>query len=304
MSEIDPKGGRPSRDSKRRNLGRGLNALLGGEGEGESHGDQREGPARSVPVEAIEPSRVQPRRIFNKEDLDALTQSIREKGVLQPILVRPRGDEEGKYELVAGERRWLAAQAARLHEVPVIIRELDDANALEIAIIENIQRADLTPMEEAEGYKRLMDEFNHTQDVLAKAVGKSRSHVANMLRLLTLPRPVKEMIDRGELTAGHARTLVNAKDPEALARDIVAKGLTVRDAERASGGKSGKSKGKSGAKVEEKTSDTITLENELTRLLGLGVAINSKGESGAMVIQYKTLEQLDDLIQRLSRGSL
>jgi len=304
MDEIEQKGGRTAREGKRRNLGRGLNALLGGEGEAQGGTGDPARPTRTVPVEAIEPSRVQPRRIFDKEELDALTRSIREKGVLMPILVRPREGEEGKYELVAGERRWLAAQAARLHEVPVIIRELDDANSLEIAIIENIQRSDLTPMEEAEGYRRLMDEFKHTQDALSKVVGKSRSHVANMLRLLSLPRAVKDMIDRGELTAGHARTLVNAKDPEALARDIVSKGLTVRDAERATVGKSGKG-GKGGTKKDiGKSADTITLENELSRLLGLGVAINTKGEAGNMVIAYKTLEQLDDLIQRLSRGSL
>ena len=298
MSETDDKSRTAAREGKRRNLGRGLNALLGGDADGDIE-DRGRGP-RTVPVESIEPSRVQPRRIFDKADLDSLTQSIREKGILQPILVRPMVGEGAKYELVAGERRWLAAQAARLHEVPIIVRELDDASALEIAIIENIQRSDLTPLEEAEGYRRLMDEFKHTQDALSKVVGKSRSHVANTLRLLSLPASVKEMIDKREITAGHARALVNAKDPEALARDIVSKGLTVRDAERVTKsdkkGKAKKSKGKS--------ADALALENDLSSLLGLGVSINTKGQTGSMVIHFKSLEQLDDLIQRLSRGSL
>jgi ParB family transcriptional regulator, chromosome partitioning protein len=295
MSETDDRS-RPA--ARRRNLGRGLNALLGGDADSDIE-DRGRGP-RLVPVESIEPSRVQPRRIFDKADLESLTQSVREKGILQPILVRPIQGDGTKYELVAGERRWLAAQAARLHEVPIIVRELDDASALEIAIIENVQRADLTPLEEAEGYRRLMDEFKHTQDALSKVVGKSRSHIANTLRLLSLPPAVKAMIDKREITAGHARALVNAKDPEALARDIVAKGLTVRDAERVT--KSGKkSKGKKGR---GKSADALALENDLSSLLGLSVAINTKGESGSMVIHFKTLEQLDDLIQRLSRGSL
>jgi ParB family transcriptional regulator, chromosome partitioning protein len=295
MSETDDRS-RPA--ARRRNLGRGLNALLGGDADSDIE-DRGRGP-RLVPVESIEPSRVQPRRIFDKADLESLTQSVREKGILQPILVRPIQGDGTKYELVAGERRWLAAQAARLHEVPIIVRELDDASALEIAIIENVQRADLTPLEEAEGYRRLMDEFKHTQDALSKVVGKSRSHIANTLRLLSLPPAVKAMIDKREITAGHARALVNAKDPEALARDIVAKGLTVRDAERVT--KSGKkSKGKKGR---GKSADALALESDLSSLLGLSVAINTKGESGSMVIHFKTLEQLDDLIQRLSRGSL
>jgi ParB family chromosome partitioning protein len=303
MSETDEKTGSAAREGKRRNLGRGLNALLGSDADADAEPRSR-GPRR-VPVEAIEPSRVQPRRIFDKADLDSLTKSIREKGILQPILVRPLEGQEGKYELVAGERRWLAAQAARLHEVPVVVRELDDANALEIAIIENIQRADLTPLEEAEGYQRLMDEFKHTQDALSKVVGKSRSHVANTLRLLSLPAPIKEMIDNREITAGHARTLVNAKDPEALARDIVAKGLTVRDAERATkSGKPAKGKSGGGGGGGGKSADALALENDLTSLLGLSVSINTKGETGSMVINFKSLEQLDDLIQRLSRGSL
>ncbi|HUT50811.1 MAG TPA: ParB/RepB/Spo0J family partition protein [Alphaproteobacteria bacterium] len=298
MSDTDDKSRPAAREGKRRNLGRGLNALLGGDADSDIE-DRGRGP-RMAPVESIEPSRVQPRRIFDKADLDSLTQSIREKGILQPILVRPMEGGSAKYELVAGERRWLAAQAARLHEVPIIVRELDDASALEIAIIENIQRSDLTPLEEAEGYRRLMDEFKHTQDALSKVVGKSRSHVANTLRLMSLPPAVKEMIDKREITAGHARTLVNAKDPEALARDIVSKGLTVRDAERMTkGDKKTKSK-----KDRGKSADALALESDLSSLLGLGVAINTKGESGSMVIHFKSLEQLDDLIQRLSRGSL
>jgi ParB family chromosome partitioning protein len=294
-------------ESKRRsNLGRGLNALLGDDNDEYTTLDRVRG-TRTVPVQQIEPSRVQPRRRFDKDELESLTQSIREKGVIQPLLVRRHPDDPSRYELVAGERRWLAAQAAQLHEVPVVVRELDNGDALEIALIENLQRQDLTPLEEAEGYKRLMDEFSHTQDALAQVIGKSRSHVANMLRLLTLPQSVKELVDEGQLSAGHARALINVPGAEELAKHIVSKGLNVRETERLvqSGKKPSAPRSHAGAPAETKSADTLALEKELSNLLGLRVEISAKGtEGGALIIRYKTLEQLDDVLQRLSRGSI
>ncbi len=284
---------------KRRSLGRGLDALLG---ENSAPPDSSRSQ-RTLPVDQIQPSRVQPRRIFRKEDLESLTQSVRDKGILQPILVRPHPDDPRKFELIAGERRWLAAQAAKLHEVPVVVRDMADDDALEIALIENIQRQDLSPLEEAEAYRRLMDEFKHTQETVAKIVGMSRSHVANTLRLLALPAAVKEMIDQGELTAGHARALLKAADPEALAREIIAKGLNVRDSEQMGKVKPKKAKDRSAAEADGKPVDTMALEKELAVLLGLAVEIKGRGEAGSLVIRYKTLEQLDDVLQRLTRGS-
>jgi ParB family chromosome partitioning protein len=282
---------------KRRSLGRGLDALLG-EDRAPSERTQR-----TLPVDQIQPSRVQPRRIFRKEDLESLTQSVRDKGILQPILVRPHPDDAKRFELIAGERRWLAAQAAKLHEIPVVVREMGDEDALEIALIENLQRQDLSPLEEAEAYRRLMDEFKHTQETVSRIVGMSRSHVANTLRLLSLPPAVKEMIDQGALTAGHARALLKAADPEALAKEIIARGLNVRESERM--GKSTPKRPRAGtvADADGKTVDTMALEKELAVLLGLGVEIKGRGEAGSLIIRYQTLEQLDDVLQRLTRGS-
>jgi len=284
---------------KRRSLGRGLDALLGDD----SAPPERARAQRTLPIDQIQPSRVQPRRIFRKEELESLTQSVREKGILQPILVRHHPDDPKKFELIAGERRWLAAQGAKLHEIPVVVRDMADDDALEIALIENIQRQDLSPLEEAEAYRRLMDEFKHTQETVSQIVGMSRSHVANTLRLLALPAAVKELIDQGALTAGHARALMKAVDPEALAKEIIAKGLNVRDAERI--GKKPPKRKKSGADDETqiKAVDTVALEKELANLLGLAVEIKGRGETGSLVIRYKTLEQLDDVLQRLTRGS-
>lgn len=282
---------------KRRSLGRGLDALLG-EDRAPSERTQR-----TLPVDQIVPGRVQPRRIFRKEDLESLTQSVRDKGILQPILVRPHPDDPKKFELIAGERRWLAAQAAKLHDVPVVIRDMDDADALEIALIENIQRQDLSPLEEAEAYRRLMDEFKHTQETVSQIVGMSRSHVANTLRLLALPPAVKEMIDQGELTAGHARALLKADDPEALAREIIARGLNVRESEQMGKAQPRKPKAAAASDADGKPVDTMALEKELAILLGLGVEIKGRGEAGSLIIRYKTLEQLDDVLQRLTRGS-
>jgi ParB family transcriptional regulator, chromosome partitioning protein len=210
-----------SEDGKRRNLGRGLSALFGEESDDLAAAD-RQRVGKSVPIGFLRAGKFQPRHRFDDDALRALADSIREKGVLQPLLVRRDGSNS--YEIIAGERRWRAAQLAQLHEVPVIIKELDDRAALEIALVENIQRADLTVLEEAEGYRRLMAEFGHTQEALATSVGKSRSHVANMMRLLGLPEAVKQLLDSGALSAGHARALLNAADPAGLAREIVRRG--------------------------------------------------------------------------------
>src|SRR5713226_7916208 len=220
-----------SEDGKRRNLGRGLSALFGEESDDIAAAD-RQRVGKSVPIGFLRAGRFQPRHRFDDDALRALADSIREKGVLQPLLVRRHPDAANSYEIIAGERRWRAAQLAQLHEVPVVIKELDDRAALEIALVENVQREDLTALEEAEGYRRLMEEFGYTQEALGTAVGKSRSHVANMMRLLALPDPVRALVESGALTAGHARALLNAADPEGLAREIVRRGLNVRQAER------------------------------------------------------------------------
>ena len=290
-------------DGKRRNLGRGLDALLGEESEDYATLD-RARSTKTVPVEFIQPSRLQPRRNFDDEEMAALTKSIKEKGVLQPVLVRRNPENPTYYELIAGERRWRAAQAAQLHELPVVVKDLSDQEALEIALVENIQRMDLTPLEEAEGYRRLMEEFSHTQEKLAETVGRSRSQVANMLRLLNLPDAVKELLDSGDLTAGHGRALLNAKDPVALAREVVAKGLNVRQTEALTRAKPDTPKARAERpKESEKTADTLALERELGSLLGLKVEIHGGGNVGHLIIRYRTLEQLDDVLQRLSKGS-
>jgi ParB family chromosome partitioning protein len=295
--------------SKRRTLGRGLNALLGGD-DNDYQSPEAARPARAIPVELIDPGRFQPRRVFDKDELAALTQSIREHGVLQPILVRHHPDNPARYELIAGERRWLAAQAAQLHEIPAQIKDLADKHVLEIALVENIQRQDLTPLEEATAYQRLIDEFGHTQEDLGEAVGKSRSHIANTLRLLQLPPTVKGLIDAGKLSAGHARALLSAKDPAAAAMAVVGGGLNVRQTEALVKQEKGGEGNGAGRKVKkadaaaDKSPDTQALENELANLLGLAVEIRERGIAGELVIRYKTLEQLDDVLQRLSRGSL
>jgi ParB family chromosome partitioning protein len=282
---------------RKRGLGRGLSALFGDESAEQAVFD-RQRLTRGVAIEQLRPGRFQPRRIFDDDSLRTLADSIRDKGVLQPLLVRRHPDDANAYEIIAGERRWRAAQMARLHEVPVVVKELDDRGALEIALVENIQRQDLTPFEEAEGFRRLMDEFSHTQEALAQAVGKSRSHVANMMRLLSLPEPVKRLVDSGELTAGHARALLNAADPTGLAREIVKRGLNVRQAERLA--KIGKAPRKAAA-APEKDADTAALERDLTAQLGLKVAVNFGGRGGSLTIHYRTLDQLDDVLRRLQQ---
>src|SRR5690606_11108576 len=250
---------------------------------------------RRLPVAHIIANRANPRREFDTEQLEDLANSVREKGVMQPLLVRPAGD---RYELIAGERRWRAAQRAGLHEVPVIIRDVDDKEALELAIIENVQRVDLNPLEEAQGYGQLIDQFGYTQQDLAQVIGKSRSHVANTLRLLRLPQDVREMRARCDLTAGHARTLITAEEPVALARRIIDGGLSVREAESLSQRTLGKKR--DAAPKPEKDPDTVALERRLSDALGLSVAIDHKNEGGRMGIRYRTLEQLDDICLKLT----
>ena len=278
-------------------LGRGLSALLGDDGSDYAALDSvRE--SKSVPIEYLRPNRFQPRREFDEDEIAALAESIREQGILQPILVRRDSDNVNGYEIVAGERRWRAAQRARLHEVPVLIKELTDQKALEVAIVENVQRQDLNALEEAEGYQRLMREFSHTQEDLARVVGKSRSHVANTLRLLGLPDEVKTLVAKHQLSAGHARALLNAVDPVKLAHQVVARGLNVRQTEKlAQRGREAKAPA---AALAQKDADTIALERELASLLGLKVTITFHGSGGEVMIRYSTLEQLDDVVQRLS----
>lgn len=299
---------------KKRGLGRGLGALFeDDEGvypqadpEGHTPGAQR----HMLGVDQMEPGPFQPRHYMAHESLDELAESIAVHGVLQPILVREKPGMPGQYQIIAGERRWRASQKAQLHEVPVIVKELDDVTALQVALIENLQREDLDPLDEAQGYERLMKEFDYTQEKLATAVGKSRSHIANMVRLLTLPESVQVFIRQGKLTAGHARALVTADNPEELARMIVEQGLSVRDAERFAGGadapggskKSSAKKGNSKAPV--KDVDTLALEKEITNVLGMKVTIDlKKAGSGVLKVDFKSLDQLDEIIHRLSHYS-
>lgn len=279
-------------------LGRGLAALIGDMAPIDApRSGEMPGGVRRLPVDFIIANRNNPRRDFDADQLEDLTNSIREKGVMQPLLVRPSGTDPDIYELIAGERRWRAAQRAGLHEVPVIIREVDDREALELAIIENVQRSDLNPLEEAQGYGQLMEQFGYTQQDLAQVIGKSRSHVANTLRLMKLPEPVRDMLARGELTAGHARTLITADDPAALARRIVGSGLSVREAEALS--QQGAAPRRKPTAPVEKDADTQALEKRLSDALGLNVQLNHGEKGGRVEIRYKTLEQLDSVCERL-----
>lgn len=293
-------------EEKKRGLGRGLSALLGedtAEVATPTQAVENTG-TQTIPVEFLHPGRYQPRHVMNQQDLEELASSIKEKGVLQPLLVRPHPDIDGQYEIIAGERRWRASQLAQLHEVPVLIKDLDDQTTLEVALIENLQRQDLSALDEAEGYQRLMDEFSHTQDVLSKAVGKSRSHVANMLRLLGLPDDVKVLLEAGDLSAGHARAILGAEDVSGLAKKVILGGLSVRQTEQLikSASDSPKKPGKSGSKS-AKDSDTKALEQDLTNLLGLKVEISFKAGKGAISVHYDNLEQLDDILHRLTHGA-
>lgn len=278
-------------------LGRGLAALIGDMATVEGARVTESGGIKKLPVEFIIANRANPRRTFDPEQLEDLTNSIREKGVMQPLLVRP-SDDPNIFELIAGERRWRAAQRAGLHEVPVIIRVVDDKEALELAIIENVQRADLNPLEEAMGYGQLIEQFAYTQQDLAQVIGKSRSHVANTLRLLKLPDDVRSMVSSGTLTAGHARTLITAEDPGALAQQIVSGGLSVREAEALSQQRD-MPKAKP-APVRDRDADTVALERRLSDALGLSVALSHSERGGRLEIRYKTLEQLDGICVKLT----
>lgn len=288
-----------SDSARRASLGRGLSALFGEATEDYSALDKVR-QSKQVPVEFIRPGRFQPRRRFDDDAIQGLVESVREKGILQPLLVRRAPDSTNSYELIAGERRWRAAQIVGLHEVPVVIRDLDDQEALEIALIENIQRQDLTPLEEADGYRRLMEEFAHTQEHLSKVVGKSRSHVANMMRLLALPEPVKALVQDGSLSAGHARALLTSDDPVGLAREVVTRGLNVRQTEELARG--GDAKPKRPARAGDpalKDVDLVNLEEEISARIGLKVTITPNGKRGTISIHYHTLDQLDDVLRRL-----
>lgn len=286
----------------RRGLGRGLSALLGDVQEVEVGAAPAAG-AQEIPIELIHRNPDQPRRTFSDVELIELTESIREKGVLQPILLRPSPKKAGEYEIVAGERRWRAAQMAGLNAIPALVRELDDLQVLEIAIVENVQRADLNAIEEALGFKALMERFGRTQEAVATAVGKSRSHIANTLRLLQLPPEVQDHVMHGRLSAGHARAIAAADNPAALAERIVTGGLSVREAEALARRGAEKSKASGPRKPGAvKDADTMALENDLAEALGLDVSIVDRGGAGELKISYATLEQLDDLCRRLTRA--
>lgn len=280
---------RPSR------LGRGLAALIGDAAD-EGALLQRSRGQRTVAIELVRANPLNPRKFFTEEELTELTDSVRERGIIQPLVVRPKADMPDVFEIIAGERRWRAAQRAGLHEVPIVVVEVGDKEALELAIIENVQRSDLNPLEEAAGYEQLLDQFGYAQSDLAKVVGKSRSHVANTMRLSKLPEPVKALVMAGELSAGHARALLAVKDPENTARKVVAQGLTVRDVERlaqneASAGSDGM---RPARKKAEKDADTRALEMQLSDLCGLVVRIaHDASGAGTVSFRYKSLDQLD-----------
>lgn len=286
---------------KSRGLGRGLDTLLGSAGATDRSG-------RKVPIEKIAPNPNQPRRSFDETGLKELAASIAERGILQPLIVRPSPAGKSEYEIVAGERRWRAAQKARLHEVPVMILTLDDQEAFEAAIVENIQREDLNPLEEAEGYGQLMEKFDYTQKRLSDVLGKSRSYIANALRLLTLPEDVKGYLRDGKLSASHARTLVSVENPSAMAREVIDGGLSVRDTEQlaeSAAEPSQKAKKRSGRKVAAKDADTRALERDMSADLKMRVVINHRADNGGgrISIAYDSLDQLDDLVSRLMPGA-
>lgn len=291
---------------EKKGLGRGLSALLADVAPDRhpapSEARESRGP-RVIAIERIRPNPNQPRRDFAEKDLDDLAASIREQGVIQPLILRPHPGDPESYEIVAGERRWRAAQLAQLHELPAVVRELDDTQMLEIAIIENIQREDLNAIEEALAYRQLMDRFGHTQERLAEGLGKSRSHIANLLRLLTLPEPILDLVRTGRLSAGHARALITAADPEGLARQVIEKDLSVRETEKlARAVLAAPAPGKGEARPRTKDADTRALEEDLTAALRLRVQIEHKAgrQSGEVRIRYRNLEELDGLCQLLS----
>ena len=292
-------------DNPRMRLGRGLAALLGDVGN-EAAAETRNRAQRRVPIEFLRPNPLNPRQTFPEAELEELTASIRERDIIQPIIVRGVSGVADAFEIIAGERRWRAAQRAGLHDVPVVIVEADDRQALEFAIIENIQRADLNPLDEARGYENLVAQFGYTQNDLAKIMGKSRSHVANTLRLSRLPEGVKQKVTSGALSAGHARALLAVSDPELVARRIVDQGLTVRDVERIAQREvegPDEASTKAPRKTFERDADTAALERRLSEILGLEVAVEHRGDKGGAVrIKYRTLEQLEALSHKLAQA--
>ncbi len=285
-------------------LGRGLSALLGG-AETLAAATRARGGPQKIPIEFLRPNPRNPRENFGSDSLDELAASIKEKGILQPILARPLPGNAQAYEIIAGERRWRAAQRAGLHEVPIVSFEADDRQALELAIIENVQRTDLDPLEEAAGYQRLGDEFGYSQADLARIIGKSRSHLGNSLRLLSLPQSVQALLREGKISAGHARALLSSQDPAALAEKIAVQGLSVREAEKLAetvsapaGGKEGSGQNRIGA--EKKPADTRAMEKNLMDQLGMQVTITHRaGEAGEVLVRFKTFDQLEFLCRRL-----
>lgn len=292
---------------QRRGLGRGLSALMADVTPAPENTASVARPDFLVPIEKLVPNPDQPRRIFTDSQLEELANSIRAKGVLQPLIVRRNPRDTEQFEIVAGERRWRASQMAKLHEIPVLVRDFDDTEVLEVAIIENIQRADLNPIEEAAGYKQLMFKFGHTQEKLAEALGKSRSHIANLMRLLNLPDSIQDMVSRNDISAGHARALITAPNPEELAKTVIAKGLSVRDTEKLAKGTLMPARPK-GVTTEKsapvKDADTKALEGDLSAALKLRVQIDHKpgGESGRVSVSYDTLDELDALCAVLSKA--
>ena len=284
---------------RRRGLGRGLSALLGDDAEDYARLDQLRA-SKVVAIEQLRPNPHQPRRRFDEVELETLVESVQEVGMLQPILVRRTGEGEDSFEIVAGERRWRAAQRAQLHQVPVIIKDLDDAQSLKIALVENIQREDLNAMEEAAGYNRLIEEYGLTQEALSLAVGRSRSHIANTVRLLALPNSIQTLVEEGFLSAGHARALLGADNAEKLANHAVSKQLSVRAVEALVKEQLPTKEDK--GRATGKDANTVALEHDLSSALGLHVEISHKGDTGGSVrINYKTLEQLDEVCRRLCR---
>jgi len=280
-------------------LGRGLAALIGEVGDEMGASAEHSRGQRRVPVEFLRPNPRNPRRDFSESGLDELATSIRERGIIQPIVVRPMPNLPDAYEIVAGERRWRASQRAGLHEVPIVVVDVDDRTSLEYAIVENVQRSDLNPIEEAAGYDRLMKEFGYGQADLAQMLGRSRSHVANMLRLLNLAPSIQAMVTDGSLSAGHARALLSVRDPEGVARRVVDKGLNVRDVERIAHEDHGNAEPRRPKPRREKDPDTRALEQALEDVLGLVVRVEHGGQGGELRIRYRTLDQLDGLCRRL-----
>ena len=293
-------------DEARSRLGRGLASLIGDVGREAQH-VERPRNQRKVPIEFLQPNPRNPRRTFSDTELDELTASIKQHGVIQPIVVRPVKGAQDRFEIIAGERRWRASQAAGLHEVPIVPVDVSDSDALEIAIIENVQREDLNAMEEAQGYHALANEFNWSQEDIAKKVGKSRSHIANTMRLTKLPAEVQAFIASGQLSAGHARALIGVPDPLAAAKKIVEEGLNVRQAEQLAHvegvpeRKPQKPRGSGAAKT--KDADTAALEKRVSDALGLAVSVNHRDPGGSVQINYRNLEQLDEVMRRLERGA-